>query len=313
MEILKQVDQKNHDMKSKIDNRLDDQFEEFKDLEEDTDKKLEEINEKLQQQSMNMKMGPYANKFADLQNTDASHGLLLHEMIQDNASQEILSAYISNMREGAIEWINPANSFNALQLAYFKLDDNLITLIESHCDEDMLRRYSTDKTRCTHDAGVLGSYLRRLVTSTVTEPHIIDQGRLLHTVLKNDGYKFMVKRMSPEVKNYRTSKGTTILDIASKCGGRDPYCYDMFYKLLETPANKKRQQHFQSKKHLPNGTRVRRGRDYEDKDEDGDDTVPGTVIRSNSERDRFKVKWDNCETSYHSFGRDNKFELRIID
>eukprot|EP01029_Cantina_marsupialis_P008164 TRINITY_DN1944_c0_g1_i2.p1 TRINITY_DN1944_c0_g1~~TRINITY_DN1944_c0_g1_i2.p1 ORF type:complete len:195 (-),score=64.72 TRINITY_DN1944_c0_g1_i2:245-781(-) len=178
----------------------------------------------------------------------------------------------------------------------------------------MLSRHSDDKVQYVRETGILGSYLPELLEATTRKPNFNDQGRLLHKAIENEASKdviaVMIKRMSLDIANYQNDKGMCVLDIAA--GGRGDI-YDLIYEFIETPETKRRQQDFQSRKYLPNGTKVRRGRDWNDGNDDGNGY--GIVIKRNSWFDGyFCVKWNNNgkDDGYY-FGYNNKFQLRIID
>eukprot|EP01029_Cantina_marsupialis_P008165 TRINITY_DN1944_c0_g1_i3.p1 TRINITY_DN1944_c0_g1~~TRINITY_DN1944_c0_g1_i3.p1 ORF type:complete len:195 (-),score=57.28 TRINITY_DN1944_c0_g1_i3:384-920(-) len=178
----------------------------------------------------------------------------------------------------------------------------------------MLSRHSDDKVQYVRETGILGSYLPELLEATTRKPNFNDQGRLLHKAIENEASKdviaVMIKRMSLDIANYQNDKGMCVLDIAA--GGRGDI-YDLIYEFIETPETKRRQQDFQSRKYLPNGTKVRRGRDWNDRNYDyhGD----GVVTRPHPfDGGIFKVKWDgNGIEREYAFGYNNYFRLRIID
>eukprot|EP01029_Cantina_marsupialis_P008266 TRINITY_DN1963_c1_g1_i1.p1 TRINITY_DN1963_c1_g1~~TRINITY_DN1963_c1_g1_i1.p1 ORF type:complete len:101 (-),score=29.60 TRINITY_DN1963_c1_g1_i1:158-460(-) len=87
----------------------------------------------------------------------------------------------------------------------------------------------------------------------------------------------------------------------------------MIYDLIETSENKRRQQDFQSRNYLPNGTKVRRGRDWDNGNIDGHGD--GVVIRPcpYSGGGAFYVRWNNNgNEGIYCFGYNYEFHVRII-
>eukprot|EP01029_Cantina_marsupialis_P013657 TRINITY_DN3025_c0_g3_i4.p1 TRINITY_DN3025_c0_g3~~TRINITY_DN3025_c0_g3_i4.p1 ORF type:complete len:231 (+),score=82.24 TRINITY_DN3025_c0_g3_i4:49-693(+) len=137
-------------LKSKVEERLDDQHQDIEDLKDsnddqynETENGFKEIRRDLEKESKTIKvmiLGPYREDFERLEDNDASHGALLHKMIQDNADKVILSALISLMRPKALEWKNHEKGYDALDIALIsKRDYDIVKLFATSID-DLNRR-----------------------------------------------------------------------------------------------------------------------------------------------------------------------------
>eukprot|EP01029_Cantina_marsupialis_P015413 TRINITY_DN338254_c0_g1_i1.p1 TRINITY_DN338254_c0_g1~~TRINITY_DN338254_c0_g1_i1.p1 ORF type:complete len:539 (+),score=99.39 TRINITY_DN338254_c0_g1_i1:107-1723(+) len=194
----------------KLDHRLDEQHDDLKDLEESMEKQLNECNRNADS-SIKLKIGPYSNKFSEIENTDAGHGALLHELIQNDVDDRIFSAYTSHMRPGAVTWRNPQSAnVNALELAYALQHSRFIAYFETYCDSSIVESHSAAKSDFSDMNEILGSYSTELVKTAIVFPNVDAQAKLLHRALKDPNLgrtrlinlvDVMLKRMSPEVKN----------------------------------------------------------------------------------------------------------------
>eukprot|EP01029_Cantina_marsupialis_P008169 TRINITY_DN1944_c0_g3_i1.p1 TRINITY_DN1944_c0_g3~~TRINITY_DN1944_c0_g3_i1.p1 ORF type:complete len:382 (-),score=117.70 TRINITY_DN1944_c0_g3_i1:55-1200(-) len=147
--ILENVDKKMLVVKNIVEERLDDQNEDIQDLKDYNDDQyneiengFKEIRRDVENECKTIKiltLGPYRENFVRLEDNDASHGALLHKMIHDNADKVILSACITMMRLGALQWRNLENN-DALDIALrSKRDYDIVKLFVTSID-DLNRR-----------------------------------------------------------------------------------------------------------------------------------------------------------------------------
>eukprot|EP01029_Cantina_marsupialis_P012249 TRINITY_DN27064_c1_g1_i2.p1 TRINITY_DN27064_c1_g1~~TRINITY_DN27064_c1_g1_i2.p1 ORF type:complete len:336 (+),score=57.29 TRINITY_DN27064_c1_g1_i2:44-1009(+) len=125
-------------------------------------------------------------------------GKVLHKAITDNASIDVIRIMMTRMSAEVMNFKSGEYSFNTLQIVY-SARYQLISLMESYCDEDMLSKHSDDK--------ILGSYLPRLVKC---KGSLYGQRTFLHDSLaasaSNNVIHVIIKKMSPEAVNFESGK-----------------------------------------------------------------------------------------------------------
>eukprot|EP01029_Cantina_marsupialis_P024217 TRINITY_DN6173_c0_g1_i3.p1 TRINITY_DN6173_c0_g1~~TRINITY_DN6173_c0_g1_i3.p1 ORF type:complete len:394 (-),score=82.61 TRINITY_DN6173_c0_g1_i3:272-1453(-) len=170
-----------------------------------------DLDEKLvlEHAKMSREMGPYAKDYEKLEDTDASHALLLHKMISLKADHSRLRKYISVMRPGAVLWRDAWNTHFCFRHPYQSL--NLANKVGDKWLFNQLMKIVGHKiemkemTEAEEDI-ILGEFLPQVREVTGFCPYIAKQARLLHkavgSIKKNSSIeiiKIMLRRFLPKV------------------------------------------------------------------------------------------------------------------
>eukprot|EP01029_Cantina_marsupialis_P019473 TRINITY_DN4519_c0_g1_i2.p1 TRINITY_DN4519_c0_g1~~TRINITY_DN4519_c0_g1_i2.p1 ORF type:complete len:229 (+),score=61.04 TRINITY_DN4519_c0_g1_i2:333-1019(+) len=146
-------------LKHDLEEALVDERDYIDDVKDDFEEELNDIRANLAKQSnnieivnvgfekrlinlMNAVMEPYGDEFNRLEDSEAAHGELLHKMIRDNANLALLKKAVLILGEKTVQWRNPENNHDALNVAlrhtsdheiwkYFAGHDNIPAICES--------------------------------------------------------------------------------------------------------------------------------------------------------------------------------------